>query len=103
MAVRTSIIGYGPNLAQNSESVGRLLLLKIDKIRQTAHALINPHFVAFFVLFATTFKTVSETFCRMSGANFDDTTSIFLTKRTFLRSTIDTQQELHRLKRLITL
>ena len=25
--VRTSIIGYGPNLAQNSESVGRLLLL----------------------------------------------------------------------------
>ena len=26
-AVRTSIIGHGPNLAQNSESVGRLLLL----------------------------------------------------------------------------
>ena len=74
-AVRTSIIGYGPNLAQNSESVGRLLLLKINKIHQTAHAL-NPHFVALFVLFATTFKTVSETFCRMSGATFDDTTSI---------------------------
>ena len=52
------------------------MLLKINKIHQTAYAL-NPDFVASLVLFATTFKTISEIFCRMSGATFDDATSHF--------------------------
>ena len=40
---------------------------KYAKFHQTAYAL-NPLYVASLVLFATTFKTISESFCRMSSA-----------------------------------
>jgi len=71
-AVRTGTIGYGPNLAQNSELVSRLVLLKMYKIQQTAYAL-NPHFVASLVLFAATFNlTISDVTCTSGTFSLED-------------------------------